>query len=99
MNFDGTWDLTIPSPMGAKEIRITLSTGAGAVQGTVTLGGETFPMVDPVLEGDRLRGSVRLPRPMNILVDVELTCAGDTLSGSAKAGHMALPGVTGVRVV
>jgi len=35
---------------------------------------------------------------MNARLDVDLTCAGDTLAGTAKAGHMALPGVRGVRV-
>ncbi len=99
MSFDGTWDLTVPSPMGAKVFRIVLSTAGGAVQGTVaTGGGPAAPLIDPVLEGGHLCWAVKMPPPMNVRLDLDLTCAGDTLAGSAKAGHMALPGVTGVRV-
>jgi len=98
MSFDGTWDLTIQSPMGAKQFRMTVSTAGGAVEGTVAMGGEPTPLLDPVLEDGHLRGSVRLPRPMNALLEVDLTCSGDALSGTAKAGHMPLPAVSGVRV-
>jgi hypothetical protein len=98
MSFDGTWDLTVQSPMGAKQFRLVISTAGGVVQGTVSEGGEAAPLLNPVLDDEHLRWSVKLPRPMNILLDVDLTCAGDTLSGSAKAGHMVLPGVSGVKV-
>ncbi len=43
MSFDGTWDLTVPSPMGAKVFRIVLSTAGGAVQGTVATGAAPRP--------------------------------------------------------
>jgi len=98
MSFDGTWDLTVPSPMGAKVFRIVISTAGGAVEGTVAAGGAPSPLLDPVLEDGHLRWAVKLPPPMNARLDVDLTCAGDTLAGTAKAGHMALPGVRGVRV-
>ena len=98
MSFDGTWDVTVQSPMGAKVLRLAVSTADGSVQGTVTADGATAPLVDPVLADGHLRWSAKLPRPMNVMLDVDLTLAGDALAGTAKAGHMALPGVTGVRV-
>jgi hypothetical protein len=98
MSFDGTWDLTVNSPMGAKQFRLTVTTAGGAVQGTVGVGAETLPLVDPVLEDGHLRGAVKLPRPMNVLLDLDLTCDGDALRGTAKAGHMAMPDVSGARV-
>ncbi len=98
MSFDGTWDLTVNSPMGAKAFRIAVTTGDGTVAGTVSADGQSTPLVDARLEEGHLRGSLRLPRPMNIMLDLDLTCDGDSLSGQAKAGHMVLPGITGVRV-
>lgn len=98
MSFDGTWDLTVNSPMGAKTFRIALATEGGAVAGTVTADGQSTPLVDPVLEDGHLRWSMKLPRPMNIMLDLDLTCGGDTLAGSAKAGHLAMA-VTGQRAV
>ena len=98
MTFDGTWDLEVASPMGAKRFRLVVTTEGGAVQATVAMGAEPAPLLNPVLEDGHLRGSVKMPRPMNVELEVDLTCAGDTLSGSARAGHMALPEIRGVRV-
>jgi hypothetical protein len=98
MTFDGIWDLTVTSPMGAKVFRLDIRTVDGKVQGTCTTGGETSPMMDPVLQDGRLRWATRLPRPMNVVLELDLACSGDVLSGSAKAGHMVLDGVKGVRV-
>jgi len=98
MSFDGTWDVTVNSPMGAKVFRLEIATEGGAVRGTVSASGETAPLLDPVLADGHLRWSIRLPRPMNIVLNLDLTRDGDTLSGVAKAGSMAIPGVKGVRV-
>jgi len=98
MSFDGTWNVTVPSPMGAKVFRIVVTTAGGVVQGTVAAGGSPSPLIDPVVEDGHLRWSVKLPPPMNVLLAVDLAGSGDTLSGSARAGHMSLPGVTAVRV-
>lgn len=98
MNFAGTWDLTINSPMGSKVFRLDLREDGGTLQGTASTGGEATPMVGPVQQDGHLRWSMKLPRPMNVVLEVDVTCAGDTLSGSAKAGHMVLPGVSGVKV-
>ena len=98
MSFEGNWDLTIPSPMGAKTFRLEIRAEGGGLQGTASTGGEATPMVGPVQQDGHLRWSMKLPRPMNVVLEVDVTCAGDTLSGSAKAGHMPLPGVRGVKV-
>ena len=99
MSFAGTWDVTVNSPMGAKVFRIEVQTGEGTVQGTVSLDGETAPLIDPALADGHLRWSVKMPRPMNILLEVDLTEAGDGLTGLAKAGRMVLPEVKGTRIV
>jgi hypothetical protein len=98
MSFEGRWDLTVTSPMGTKVFRLDLRTEGGALQGTASTGGETTPMVDPAVQDGHLRWAMRLPRPMNAVLEVEVVRDGDTLSGSAKAGHMVLPGVRGVKV-
>ncbi|BDU73442.1 hypothetical protein METEAL_26160 [Mesoterricola silvestris] len=98
MDFDGTWDITVNSPMGGKRFRITVATEGGAVAGTISSDGMSAPLLDPVVADGHFRWSIKLPRPMNILLEMDLTRDGDALSGVAKAGHMALPGVTGVRV-
>ena len=98
MSLEGTWDLTIQSPMGAKTFRLEVRAGEGALQGTASANGETHPMTGLRQEAGRLRWSMQMPRPMNVVLDVDVAQDGDTLAGSAKAGHMPLPDVRGVRV-
>lgn len=98
MGFEGTWDLTVESPMGAKAFRIEVRREGGALQGTASMSGDTTPMEGLVEEDGHLKWSVRITRPMNIVLAFDVTCDGDALNGSAKAGFMTLPGVTGVRV-
>ena len=98
MSFEGTWDVTVNSPMGAKVFRIAVQTAGGTVAGTVSLDGETAPLIDPRLAGGHLCWSVKMPRPMNVLLEVDLELAGEELAGSARTGRMVLPDVRGVRV-
>lgn len=98
MGFEGTWDLTVESPMGAKTFRIEVRKEGGALAGTASMSGDTTPMEDLVEENGHLKWTVRITRPMNIALAFDVTCAGDTLEGTAKAGFMTLPGVKGVRV-
>ena len=97
MDFTGLWDLTVTSPMGAKVFRLDIREVDGKLQGTASTSGQTTPMVDPVLQDGRLRWSMRLPMPMNAILEVEVTRSGDNLGGSAKAGHMVMPDVRGVK--
>jgi len=98
MSFEGIWDLTIQSPMGAKTFRLEIRAGEGGLQGTASTGGEASPMQDLRAEAGHLRWSMKMPRPMNVVLDVDVALEGEALRGSAKAGHMPLPDVRGVKV-
>lgn len=98
MGFEGTWDLTVESPMGAKAFRLEVRREEGGLQGTASMNGDTSPLEGLVEEDGHLKWTVRITRPMNIALAFDVTCAGDALNGTAKAGFMTLPGVTGVRV-
>ena len=98
MSFEGTWDLTIQSPMGAKTFRLEVRAEGAGLRGSAAANGESNPMDGLREEGGRLRWSMRMPRPMNVVLDVEVALDGDALAGSAKAGRMPLPNVRGERV-
>ena len=98
MSFEGTWDLTVNSPMGAKAFRIEVRREGAGITGTASMGDDTSPLLDPVVEDGHLKWSVKITRPMNITLAFDVTTDGSTLSGCAKAGFMTLPEVTGVRV-
>jgi hypothetical protein len=83
--------------MGAKTFRLEIEAGDGGLRGAASTGGETTPMQDLREEAGRLRWSMKMPRPMNVVLDVDVVLDGGELRGSAKAGHMPLPDVRGVR--
>ena len=97
MSFDGTWNLTINTPMGQQTVRLEITTTEGVVQGTASMAGDTAPFDDPVLEGDRLRWSMEITRPMRLTVAFDVTRDGDALQGKVKAGFLFSSDVTGVR--
>jgi hypothetical protein len=98
VSYEGTWDLTIQSPMGAKTFRLAITVGAGGLLGTSTTSGMTTGMERLREEDGRLRWSMKMPPPMNVVLDVDVALDGEGLKGKAKAGHMPLPDVRGVRV-
>jgi hypothetical protein len=98
MGFEGTWDVTVDSPMGTKCFRLEVRREEGALSGTASMDGNSLPLQDPRERDGRVTWSIRLPRPMNIELHFDLVLDGDALSGSAKAGFMTLPGVRGVRI-
>jgi hypothetical protein len=99
MRFDGTWNLTLATPMGEHHVKLELTTEGGAVKGIASLGEDSAPIDNPVLEGDRLRWSQDITRPMSMTVKFDVTGNGDTLQGTAKLGFLATAGVTGARAL
>lgn len=91
MGFQGRWNLIITTPIGRQEVELRLTERDGQVSGTATQGAETVPLLDPQRDGERLRWSQHVTRPMKLAIRFDVTRDGDTLSGTAKPSI--LPGV------
>ena len=66
MSFDGRWAITIATPIGKQQVTLDIVDRDGALSGTATQGDETVPFVDPVVEGDDIRWSQKITKPMNM---------------------------------
>ena len=97
MSFDGRWHITIPTPIGKQQVTLAIVDRDGQLSGTATQGSETVPFVDPVVEGDRIRWSQQVTKPMRLSIKFDLTRSGEALSGTAKPGILPTTSVTGVR--
>ena len=91
MSFEGIWTITIATPIGKQEVALQLTERDGAVAGSATQGDEVVALVDPQLDGERLRWSQNVTKPMRLSIKFDVIRDGDTLSGTAKPGI--LPGV------
>lgn len=97
MSFTGRWTIEIPTPIGKQEIVLDIVEENGAVRGMATSRDETVPFGDPVVEGDRIRWSQRITKPMKMNVKFDLTRTGDALAGTSKPGILPAIAINGRR--
>ena len=95
----GTWNLSIETPVGTQSAVLELTERNGIVEGIATGNGESTPLLDPVLDGNRLTLKQSTTRPIPLNLTFEVFIDGDSLTGTAKAGTMAPSKVTGTRAL
>ena len=98
MSLSGKWNLSIATPMGEQKVELELVQDGDQVSGVSRndLEGET-PMVDPVLNGNKLTWKSNITRPIKVTATMELTFNGDLATGTAKAGMFPAAKVIGQR--
>ncbi len=67
------------------------------VAGTATQGAETVPFLDPTIEGNVLRWSQTVTKPMKMTLKFEVTSDGDRMEGKAKPGIFPKVKLSGAR--
>ena len=87
MPVDGTWNLTMQTPMGERTSTVTLSSAGGTLTGTQSAEGESGPISDGTVSGDAARWSVAITNPMPLT----LTFDG-RLNGGEMSGDMTITG-------
>lgn len=96
--FDGDWDTTIATPVGKLEVKLSIASSDGMIQGTATQGDETVELMNPVLRDNKLTWSLRITKPMRLNLKFEVAADGDQMTGIAKAGILPASKLTGKRV-
>jgi len=97
MTVEGTWDLTIATPIGRIRPVIELRREAGQLTGTARGAGEHVPLQDVAVDGDTLTWRQAVTRPMRLNLAFTVTVEGDTLTGTSKAGRLPASKVSGHR--
>jgi hypothetical protein len=86
MAADGTWNLTLETPMGERRSTLTLSTAGGTLTGRQEAEGDTTDIAEGSVAGNSLSWKVSITNPMPLTLTFNGTVEGDTLSGSADTG-------------
>jgi hypothetical protein len=97
MSFQGAWTIQIATPIGKQQVLLTITDSGDVLEGTATQGNETVPFLQPRIEGNRLRWTQRVTKPMRLTIAFDLARDGDHLIGTAKAGIFPASSVTGAR--
>jgi hypothetical protein len=98
MSFTGTWNLVIATPIGDQKVELEIVQDGTTVTGVTRndLEGET-PMLEPTLQGNKLKWKSQTTKPMKLTAKMEVTFDGDSATGSAKAGMFPAAKITGQR--
>jgi hypothetical protein len=98
MTVEGTWDLSISTPIGTIAAVVELHREDGTLTGIAHGAGEEVPLRDLELSGnDRLTWKQAATRPMRLNLTFAVTVDGDTLTGTSRAGRLPASKVTGSR--
>ncbi|MCL2734264.1 MAG: hypothetical protein FWE15_30145 [Actinomycetia bacterium] len=97
MSAEGTWNLSIRTPVGKIHAVVDLHRQDGVLTGTARRDGEAVPLTGVVLDGDRLTWTQAVTKPLRLNLAFDVTIDGDTLAGTSRAGRMPASKVTGER--
>jgi hypothetical protein len=97
MPVEGTWNLSISTPIGKIKAVVELRDQDGTLTGVARGADEEVPLCDVALDGDRLTWKQAVTKPMRLNLAFDVTVNGDTLKGTSKAGRLPSSKVTGER--
>ena len=98
MAVDGTWKLTVTTPMGAQESTLVITSSGATLTGTQSAGsGEGKPIDEGTVDGNNISWKSSISRPMPMTLAFSGVVNGDSLSGSVKLGMFGSQQFTGVR--
>ncbi len=99
MSITGSWNVSISTPIGTQAVVLELVENDGVVEGTARGTAESTPLIDPILDGNRLTWKQSITKPMRLNLAFDVTIDGDNLIGTSKAGRLPTSKVIGTRVV
>ena len=86
MSADGTWNLTMQTPMGERRSTLTLSTAGGTLTGKQEAEGNTTDISEGTANGNDVSWKVSITNPMPLTLTFNGTVDGNTLNGTADTG-------------
>ena len=94
---DGTWNITVQSPIGEQHSVLVLKTDGGAVSGTMSGSGQEGPIENATASGDSVSWNADITSPMPLTLEFSGKVDGDAMSGDVKLGMMGSAPFTGKR--
>ena len=86
MSADGTWTLTMDTPMGERRSTLTLATSGGTLTGKQEAEGNTTDITDGSASGNNVSWKVAITNPMPLTLTFSGTVDGNAMTGTADTG-------------
>ena len=98
MSVDGTWEVSMNTPMGEQRGTLVLNTSGGSLTGNMSTSMGSEDLADGSVDGNNVRWSISLSKPMPITLKFDATVDGDSISGKVSLGMFGSSELTGTRV-
>ena len=86
MSFDGTYNVSINTPMGKQEGKLTLAQDGTELTGEMEQGGDKSPIKNGKVDGDKASWDVDVTKPMPLTLSFEGSETAGGMSGNVKLG-------------
>ena len=86
MSFDGTYHVSISTPMGKQEGTLILAQSGDELTGSMEAQGDKADITSGKVDGDVATWDVAISKPMPMTLSFEARAAGEGLGGSVKLG-------------
>ena len=99
MAVDGTYDITVDTPLGAQSVELTLKTEGSALSGSIDspMGAQEFS--GGSVSGDDISWQMEINSPIgNMNLEYKGKITGDDIAGEVKAGDFGSSPFKGKRV-
>ncbi len=98
MSCDGTYNITMNTPMGAQKGTLTLKQSGSALEGKMESAQGSQPITDGKADGDSLCWNINMTQPMPMKLEFTASVAGDKITGNVKLGAFGNASFDGARV-
>jgi len=99
VNFQGKWDTTISTPLGKLPVLLNLMDKNGQITGTAMQGEDIVTLDNPILEGNQLKWSMKVSKPISLNLKFTVSLDGNNMIGEAKAGMLPASKLVGHRIL
>jgi hypothetical protein len=97
MAADGTWNLTMQTPMGDRKATLVVTTAGNTLQGVQGADGNSADIFEGAVSGNAVSWKLNITEPMPMTLEFNGTVDSDTMSGNMTAGAFGSWPFTGQR--
>ena len=92
MAVDGTWNITMSTPMGERNAPLTLKNAGGTLTGTMAAEGNSAEIFDGKANGDDVAWKVSITNPMPLTLEFTGKESVEVRTGNSGATYFTLNG-------
>lgn len=97
MSADGTWNMTMNTPMGPQTGTLTLKSNGGSLEGNMAGPQGSLDIEEGKVDGDNLTWAINMTQPMAMKLDFKAVVDGDKITGEVDLGSFGKATLEGTR--